>query len=73
MRIEEGMMVEITAEDYKEKLAGCVGMVIERIVQEDGSDLGEEPVFRVEFFSNRIKLPADMPSYWPEGDLREAK
>ena len=71
--IEEGMMVEVAAEEFKEKMAGLVGLVIEKVVPSAEGDTGEETLFRVEFLANRLKLPPNLPTYWPATDLKEAE
>lgn len=71
--IEEGMMVEVTAAAYKEKMTGLVGLVVEKVMPNAEGDTGEETLFRVEFMSNRLKLPQNLPTYWPAADLQEAK
>lgn len=72
--IEEGTMVEITAEDHAEKLKGIVGVVVEKLVpDEKTNETGEVTVYRVEFFTHRHLLPDNIPRYWPAGDLKEAK
>jgi hypothetical protein len=72
--IEEGMMVEVIAEDHKEKMKGIVGVIVEKLVpDEKTNETGEVPVYRVEFFAHRHLLPDNIPRYWPAEDLREAK
>lgn len=70
MKIEEGAMVTVHAGEYKEAMDGIVGLVTQILQPDVEGSTGEEPVYRVEFFSNRLKLPKNMPTWWPAGDLR---
>jgi hypothetical protein len=72
--LEEGTMVEVIADGYKEKMAGIVGTIVERLLPDgETNETGEMTVYRVEFFTHRHKLPDNIPRYWPVCDLKEIR
>ncbi len=68
--MNEGDLVKIIAEEYKEKMEGMVGTIISRLDPQKGEVTGDNIVFRVEFFCNLHKIPKNMPRYWLEDDLQ---
>lgn len=68
--IEQGSMVSVSATEHAEKMAGIVGLVTEVMAPAEDGSTGEETLYRVEFFSNRLRLPPNLPTWWPAGDLK---
>lgn len=79
MRIEDGDMVTVVSGEMAEKMKGIVGLVIEVMrpdekKPEDGDEMqGDVPLYRIEFLSNRLRMPTNCPIWWPESELEKAE
>lgn len=79
MRIEDGDMVMVSSGELAEKMKGIVGIVIDVMrpdekKPEDSAEMqGDVPLYRIEFLSNRLRMPDNCPIWWPESELERAE